>query len=113
MNFGFKIINPLITPKLKEDTKSTDLRSFSVLLNKTTGHVEQEIENENGLSQYNGKIDMEKMFSGFPGSLIKKKIDQYCPEASKILLRMDYLTQELQIVYLDNADEILTYKKLK
>ena len=113
MNFGFSIISPIITSKLIEDTGSQKLKSFSVLLEKNTGKIDQEIENEKGVTQYVGQIDTKNMFSGFPGSIIKKKIDQFCPEAEKILLRMDYITKELQIVYLGPQDEILTFKKLK
>lgn len=107
MNFGFKAIAPLVTSRLLEDTGSEEIISFSLLLDKNTGKVSQQIENEKGKSAYTGKIDTGKMFTGFPGSLIKKKIEQGCPEAESIFLKMDYKEKALIIAYLDNEARII------
>jgi hypothetical protein len=111
MNFGFKMLNPLITSKLLEDSKSQELIKFSVLLDKTTEQVIQQIENEKGKNVYQGKIDLQKMFTGFPGSMIKKKLEKACPDAEKILLEMDYTNEVLNIVYLDKENKIITHNQ--
>ena len=51
MTFGFKMIDPLITSKLKEDTNSENLFRYSVLFNKVTGETTTLVENENGKSE--------------------------------------------------------------
>lgn len=113
MTFGFTLIDPLITHKLKEDSGSENLKSFSILLEKKTGNVVQSIENENGKSIYQGKIDSGKMFTGFPGSMIKNKIEKTCPQAEFIMLIMNYELKVLQIVYLDEAKNIIEHKNFK
>ena len=94
-----------------EDTKSEELKKFSVLLDKTTEQVIQQVENEKGKNIYQGKIDLKKMFTGFPGSMIKSKLEKACPEAEKILLEMDYTDQVLNIIYLNNENKIITHNK--
>lgn len=107
MNFGFKVISPLITTRLMEDTGSLELFEFTILFDKIRGEISQQIENEKGRSVYRGKVDTGKMFTGFPGSLIKKKIEQGCPEAEHIFLKMDYREKEIRIAYLDKEMKVI------
>ena len=111
MKFGFKMLNPLITERLKEDTGSKELIRYSVLFNKMTGETTTEIENENGKSVGSGKIDMAETFKKFPGSFIKRKLETNCPEAKKILLSMDYTNKVLDIIYLTEDSQIIIHNK--
>ena len=111
MTFGFKMIDPLITGKLLEDTGSKELIRYSILFDKKTGETETQLINENGQIMGSGKVDLAKSFNTFPLSFVKKKLEKICPAAEKVMLCMDYQKKVLQIIYLTKSFEILTTKE--
>lgn len=104
---GYKLLAPMIIPKISKDTGITNISCYSILVDKVQDKVFQEITFPGGKHQIKDGPSLSGIYNGQMGGTIKKFVEKKFPQAKKILLEIDVENKENRFSYFDQEDKLI------
>jgi len=100
---SYRIIAPLIIPKLKRSLNSVDLKTFCFVWNRNTGQQTIEVTDENGIRIIEGIISINEILTQGIGRKLVSLLDKEYKDWNTLIGLID--TQNKKIIFQFKKDE--------
>jgi hypothetical protein len=105
---SYRIIAPLIMPKLKRATESKDLKQLCFFWNKDTSEQRMEITNESGTKEFHGSVSIKEILTEGIGKKLLNLLEKEYPNWNILYGVIDSEKKKITFIFKNNEHTIGT-----
>jgi len=103
---SYRIIAPLIIPKLKSATESKELKQLCFFWNKDTSEQRMEITNEAGTKEFKGSVSIKEILTEGIGKRLLSLLEKEYPNWNILYGVIDTQTKKITFIFKHNEHTI-------